>query len=167
MNDLAGIFVFSGSFALLGILIGAPKACSSFQLWWRSATDVVKSELSDPMHIHNHVTDATIRTVKDWALDRTIADSEPTTPNPVQRTFRQRVGRKWKMKKKQDRAPAAPTHETEVQMHEEGMQDVAPCFHERFLLPMASNRPRPVTTHFPSPPHHDLSTQVPLNILTV
>ena len=69
MIDLAGIFVFSGSFALLGILIGAPKAYRSFQLWWQKANDAVKSELNGPTHIHRHMTDATMRTVKNWALD--------------------------------------------------------------------------------------------------
>ena len=68
MIDLAGIFVFSGSFALLGILIGAPKACSSFRLWWQNAAEAGKGHLSDPTNIHRNAHAATMWSLQDWAL---------------------------------------------------------------------------------------------------
>ena len=67
MIDMAGVFFFSGMFAVLGILIGAPEAIRSFQLWLRSAKEAVEN---DPAHMHGSVARSVHRGIKKAASDR-------------------------------------------------------------------------------------------------
>ena len=67
MIDMAGICFFSGMFAVLGILIGAPEAIRSFGLWLRSAKAAVEN---DPAHMHGNFARSIYRGIKKWASDR-------------------------------------------------------------------------------------------------